>query len=41
MIGEERKWQMDTNNERFKVIVGKGVHYGTHYFIIQYDQGRC
>lgn len=36
-IGEDRKWRMDTNNERFKVIVDKGVHYGTHYFIIQYD----
>ena len=36
-IGEERKWQMDTNNERFSVIVDKGVHYGMHYFIIQYD----
>lgn len=36
-IGEERKWIADTNNERFEVVEDKGVHYGTHYFIIQYD----
>lgn len=36
-IGEERKWRMDTNHERFKILLDKGVHYGTHYFTIQYD----
>lgn len=35
-IGEERKWIADTNNERFKVVEDKGIHYDTHYFIIQY-----
>lgn len=36
-IGEERKWIADTNNERFEVVEDKGIHYNTHYFIIQYD----
>lgn len=36
-IGEERKWIADTNNERFEVVEDKGIHYDTHYFIIQYD----
>ena len=35
-IGEARKWKMDTNNERFTVIEDNGVHYGTHWFVIQY-----
>ena len=36
IIGEDRKWIMDTNNERFTVIEDDGIHYGTHWFIIQY-----
>lgn len=36
-IGEERKWIADTNNERFEIVEDKGIHYDTHYFIIQYD----
>mgnify|MGYP003306950997 CR=1 FL=1 len=36
-ICEERKWIADTNNERFEVVEDKGIHYNTHYFIIQYD----
>lgn len=36
-IGEDRKWIADTNNERFTVIEDKGIHYGTHWYIIQYD----
>lgn len=36
-IGEERKWIMNTNNERFKVVVDKGIHYDTHWFTIEYD----
>ena len=36
-VGEERKWLMDINNERFKVISDNGIHYGAHYFTIQYD----
>ena len=35
-IGEACKWKMDTNNERFTVIEDNGVHYGTHWFVIQY-----
>ena len=37
IIGEDRKWKMDTNNERFTVIEDYGIHYGTHFYIIQYD----
>ena len=36
-IGEDRKWIADTNNERFNVIEDNGVHYGTHWYIIQYN----
>ena len=36
-IGEDRKWIADTNNERFTVIEDDGIHYGTHWYIIQYD----
>ena len=36
-IGEDRKWIADTNNERFTVIEDDGIHYGTHFYIIQYE----
>lgn len=36
-IGESRKWKMDTSNEKFSVVEDNGIHYGTHWFIIQYD----
>ena len=36
-IGEDRKWIMDTNNERFTIIEDNGIHYGSHWFIIKYD----
>ena len=37
IIGEERRWTADTNNERFKVVMDKGVEYGTHWYVIEYD----
>lgn len=37
IVGEERKWKMDTNNERFRVVIDKGIHYDTHWFVIEYD----
>ena len=36
-IGEDRKWIADTNNEWFIVIEDVGVHYGSRWYIIQYD----
>ncbi|MDF2881286.1 MAG: hypothetical protein K0R54_1843 [Clostridiaceae bacterium] len=35
-LNQIRKWKTDTNNEHFKIIVDNGIHYGNHFYIIEY-----
>ena len=36
IIGQERSWKSDTNNERFRVIKFDKNFNGREYFIIEY-----